>query len=68
MKRPKNSPKLIKRRLPQVVKNPSGVQNEKPNQDIVDIINIYKPEKKSTYDNTIQNKMKIFRMMKFLKK
>jgi len=67
-KAPKKSPKIIKKRLPHVVKNFPTVQNEKPNMDIVDIINIYKPDKKSSYDSNIQNKMKIFRMMKFLKK
>jgi hypothetical protein len=51
-----------------VVKNFPPLHNEKPNMDIVDIINIYKPDKKSSYENSIQNKMKIFRMMKFLKK
>ena len=68
LKAPKKSPKIIKKRLPHVVKNFPTVQNEKPNMDIVDIINIYKPDKKSSYDSNIQNKMKIFRMMKFLKK
>ncbi len=51
-----------------MVKNFPPLHNEKPNMDIVDIINIYKPDKKSSYENSIQNKMKIFRMMKFLKK
>lgn len=51
-----------------MVKNFPPLHNEKPNMDIVDIINIYKPDKNSSYENSIQNKMKIFRMMKFLKK
>ncbi len=68
MKAQKNSPKIIKRRLPNVIKNCPPLHNEKPNMDIVDIINIYKPDTKSSYESSSQNKMKIFRMMKFLKK
>jgi hypothetical protein len=68
LKAPKKSPKIIQKRLPHVVKNCPTTQNEKPNMDIFEIINIYNPNKKSSYDSNIQNKIKIFRMMKFLKK
>ena len=57
MKPLKKSPKHLKRRIPYVIKNTAAC--DKPNNDIVDIINIYKPEKKSAYESTIENKIKI---------